>query len=106
MQGAEMDSPQSGIKALLDEWSEAGRRKDIEQLMALYSPDIVYFDLVPPLQIAGAAAVRQNFLRWFDGWSSGIGAERRDNGRWLIAHEHVSLPVEIQSGRVVMDLVP
>jgi hypothetical protein len=25
-----MDSPQSGIKALRDEWSEAVRRKDIQ----------------------------------------------------------------------------
>jgi ketosteroid isomerase-like protein len=142
-----MDSAQSEIKALLDRWSEAVRRKDIDQLMSLYSPDIVYFDVVPPLQITGAAAVRRNFLRWFDGWSSGIGTERRDvnilasgdiaeaftlhrtsgtlkdgrevgywlrvsvccqrsNDRWLIAREHVSLPVDFQSGRVVMDLVP
>lgn len=115
--------------------------------MALYSPDIVYFDVVPPLRYAGSAALRDRFLHWFEGWTSAIGMETRDldilasgdvaaahmllrasgtrtNGRevgywvrtsngcrrsdhgWLITHEHVSLPVEFESGRVVMDLVP
>jgi ketosteroid isomerase-like protein len=142
-----MDSTQSEVGALLDRWSEAVRSKDIDRLMALYSPDIVYYDVVPPLQITGVAAVRRNFLRWFDGWSTGIGTERRDlkvqgsgdiatayslhrtsgtlkngrevgywvrvsvaclrsNSRWLIAHEHVSLPVELPSGRAIMDLLP
>jgi uncharacterized protein (TIGR02246 family) len=142
-----MDSTQSEIEALLERWSEAVRSKDIEQLMSLYSPDIVYFDLVPPLQIEGAAAARRNFVRWFESWSSGIGTERRDvkmlasgdmataywlhrtsgtlkngrevgywlrvsvccrrsNGQWLIAHEHVSLPVEIQSGSAATSIVP
>jgi ketosteroid isomerase-like protein len=31
--------------------------------------------------------------------------QRLDQG-WLITHEHVSLPVEIESRRAVMDLVP
>jgi ketosteroid isomerase-like protein len=68
----------SEINALLNSWSEAIRIKDIDRLMAVYSPDIVYFDVVPPLQIIGSAAVRGNFLRWFDGWNSSIGQEIRD----------------------------
>jgi ketosteroid isomerase-like protein len=115
--------------------------------MALYAPDIVYFDVVPPLQYRGIAAVRQNFLRWFESYKGPIGQDIRDlhvvasadsafasmlirasgtlqNGRevsywvratvscqrsdqgWLIVHEHVSVPVDIASGRAVMDLVP
>jgi ketosteroid isomerase-like protein len=31
--------------------------------------------------------------------------QRSDDG-WVITHEHVSLPVDLTSGRVVMDLVP
>jgi ketosteroid isomerase-like protein len=72
-----MDSTQSEVRALLDSWSGAARIKDIDRLMSLYSPDITYFDAVPPLQITGSAAVRRNFLRWFDGWKS-IGLEIRD----------------------------
>jgi ketosteroid isomerase-like protein len=142
-----MDSTQSEVRALLDSWSEAGRIKDIDRLMSLYSPDITYFDVVPPLQYTGSAAVRRNFLRFFDGWKSAIGMEIRDlnilasgdvaaaymlirtsgtlkngqevgywvratvccqrsNHRWLITHEHISLPVDPGSRSAAMDLVP
>ncbi len=142
-----MASAQSDVKALLDNWVEAIRAKDIDRLMPIYSPDAVYFDVVPPLQIKGSDGIRRNFLRWFDGWSSAIGQEIRDlkislsgdaafaymlirasgtlkngrevgywvratvgcersNDRWLIAHEHVSLPVELPSGSAAMTLAP
>ena len=31
---------------------------------------------------------------------------RRSNGRWLITHEHVSLPVDLESGTPAIGLVP
>ncbi|WP_281412362.1 hypothetical protein [Rhizobium laguerreae] len=34
--------------------------------MSLYSPEIVYFDVVPPLRFIGSEAVRSNFVRWFN----------------------------------------
>jgi ketosteroid isomerase-like protein len=115
--------------------------------MTLYDPDIVYFDVVPPLRFRGVAELRRDYARWFDSWESAIGVEVRDlnilassdvavafmlhrasgtlkNGReiaywvratvccqrsdaqWSIAHEHISLPVEMPGGRAVMDLVP
>jgi ketosteroid isomerase-like protein len=141
-----MASTQSEVSALLESWSEAIRIKDIDRLMSLYSPDIVYFDLVPGLQYTGSAAVRGNFLRMFDGFKGSIGQEirglsilasgdiavaymlirasgtlkdgrevgywvratvccQRSDHRWLIAHEHISLPVDF-SGSAAMDLVP
>lgn len=142
-----MSSTESEIRALLDDWSGAIRARDIDRLMAFYPAEIVYFDVVPPLQIVGAAAVRRNFIRWFESWRSSIGQEIRDlhvslsgdiataymlirasgtlkdgrdvgywvretvvcqrlDQRWLITHEHVSLPVDMQSGKVVMGLSP
>jgi ketosteroid isomerase-like protein len=142
-----MDSTQSQVRALLDRWSDAIRRKGIDRLMSLYAPDIVYFDVVPPLQHTGSAAIRRNFLRWFDAYQGSIGVEIRDshcvasgdtavaymlhrtsgtlkNGRevgywvratvccqrpdqrWVITHEHISLPVDVASGSAAMDLVP
>jgi uncharacterized protein (TIGR02246 family) len=142
-----MDSTQAEVRALLDRWSEAARSKDIGRLMALYAPDIVYFDVVPPLHYTGSAALRQNFLRWFDAYQGSIGQEIRDvqiaasgdlavahlligasgtlkNGRevgywvraticcqrsgdrWVIRHEHVSLPVDFETGHAAMDLTP
>jgi ketosteroid isomerase-like protein len=142
-----MATTQSEVRALLDSRGEAARSKDIDRLMSVYSSDIVYFDLVPPLRYAGAAALRGRFLDWFSRWKSAIGQElhdvsisaggdiaaahmlvrasgtlktgqevnywvrvsdfcRRSNDRWLITHEHVSLPVDLKSGRAVMDLAP
>jgi ketosteroid isomerase-like protein len=135
------------VRALLKEWLEAIRRKNIDRLMRLYAGNAVYFDLVPPLRLVGADPIRRNFLRWFDGWTSAIGQEVRDldvassgdiaatfmlvrasgtlktgrevgywvrasvcckrsDDRWLITHEHISLPADFASGRTVMDLVP
>jgi ketosteroid isomerase-like protein len=46
--------------------------------MSLYSADCLYFDAVPPLQFAGSAAIRRNFVRWFDEYKGAIGLETRD----------------------------
>jgi ketosteroid isomerase-like protein len=142
-----MVSTQSEISALFDSRSEAIRIKDIDRLMSCYSPDIVYFDLVPPLQYTGSTALRGRFLDMFDRFNGPIGQEIRDltmlasgevaaasmlirasgtmkNGPevgywvratsccqrsdhgWVIAHEHISLPVDFASGRAAMDLAP
>jgi ketosteroid isomerase-like protein len=73
-----MASTQTEVRALFDSRSEAMRLKDIDRLMALYAPDVVYFDLVPPLQYAGSTALRERFSQWFEGWTGPIGMEMRD----------------------------
>jgi uncharacterized protein (TIGR02246 family) len=73
-----VDLTQSEVNALLDSQAEAMRTKDLDGLMSLYSPDVVYFDTVPPLQYAGSAALRERFLRWFDGWDGSFEMEIRD----------------------------
>ena len=70
-----MSSHETDVKALLEERVEAGRTKDIDRLMSLYSDDVVYYDVVPPLQFTGREEVRRNFLRWFDGYEGPIGLE-------------------------------
>ena len=51
------------VMAVLDRRVEAVRAKDIDRMMSLYSPDIVYFDIIPPHQFVGAGELRRNFLR-------------------------------------------
>ena len=63
------------VMAVLDSRVEACRARDIDRLMSLYSPDIVYFDIIPPHEFAGADAVRRNFLRWFAEYQGDIGLE-------------------------------
>jgi ketosteroid isomerase-like protein len=142
-----MPSTEYEVGALFDDQFQAMRTKDIDRLMPLYSPDIIYFDVVPPLQFVGSTALRGRFLRWFDGWQSTIDMEIRDvnivvsgdiavahwfskasgtlkggreagfwlrvtsccqrtGTRWLIAHEHVSLPVDLGSGVAATQLTP
>jgi ketosteroid isomerase-like protein len=115
--------------------------------MSHYSRDVVYFDVVPPLQFVGTAALRTRFLQWFESFEGPIEMEIRDlqivagadlavasrfsraggtlkGGRpagswvratscwqrseqgWLIAHEHVSWPVDLVTAKAVMNLVP
>jgi len=70
-----MNTGTSEIQAILDIRLEASKTKDIDRLMALYSPDIVYFDVVPPLNFSGTDEVRRNFQRWFDEYEGPIGLE-------------------------------
>jgi ketosteroid isomerase-like protein len=86
-----MTTTQSQVGVLFDNRSEAIWTKDIERLMSLYSPDVVYFDLVPPLRYVGADALRGRFLEWFESFESPIGQEISDlhvteSGDAAIAH--------------------
>ena len=47
------------IRQLVDNWAKALRAKDVDGLMANYSPDMLLFDLAPPLQYKGAEAYRK-----------------------------------------------
>lgn len=128
----------SEINVFLESRVDASEAKDIERLMDHYSPDIVYYDVVPPLQFTGLAETRRNFERWFAGYEGPISLQthdlnvavsgdvafanmlhldsgvrtngmessiwvrstvgcRRIDGRWLITHEHISLPIDMQT---------
>ena len=40
------------------------------------------------------------WVRWTDGW------KKTDDGKWLVVHEHVSVPVDMATGKARMDLKP
>jgi ketosteroid isomerase-like protein len=101
-----MTSTEHEVRELFDRQSAAMRAKDIDRLMALYSPDIVYFDVVPPLQFSGTGALRSRFLRWFDGWKSAIDLEIRDltvavSGDIALAHWFSRASGTLRNGREV-----
>lgn len=41
-----------------------------------------------------------------DFWSRWTGCFQRINGKWLLTHEHVSFPTDMESGRALTDLQP
>lgn len=58
-------SPEHRVRALIDDWKDAIRSKDIERLMACYAPDVVAFDMMAPLEWRGADSYR-------DAWAEGL----------------------------------
>ena len=86
---------QSDVGVLFDSRSEAIWMKDIERLMSLYSPDIVYFDLVPLSGTWDRLRCDGGFLDWFEGFEGPIGREISDlnvieSGDAAVAHAHPS----------------
>jgi ketosteroid isomerase-like protein len=73
-----MASTYAEIRALFESQSEAIQAKDLDRLMSFYSPDIVYFDVVPPLQFVGSDALRGRFSRWFDGFDGPLDMDVRE----------------------------
>jgi ketosteroid isomerase-like protein len=74
-EGLLMAASDRELPALFQERSEAMGARSVERVMALYAPDVVYFDLVPPLRYSGADALRARFLDWFSRWQGPIGQE-------------------------------
>ena len=138
---------EADIRQRIDQLTEAVRAMDLERVMSFYAPDIVSFDIVPPLQHVGAGAKRKNWVDAFAVYQRPLGYEIRDltisvgadvacghslnrisgalkNGRridfwlrwttcfrkidgtWLIEHDHVSVPLDLESGIALLNLEP
>ena len=52
---------EADIRQRIDKLAEAIRAMNLEGVMSIYAPDIVSFDIVPPLQHVGAEAKRKNW---------------------------------------------
>jgi uncharacterized protein (TIGR02246 family) len=66
------------IRQLIEQWTQALHAKDINTLMSYYAPDILTFDILPPLQYQGVDAYRKNFEAWFAAVHGPIEYETRD----------------------------
>jgi ketosteroid isomerase-like protein len=141
------NNDEAQIKRVIDRGREAIRAKDLDRVMSTYAPDLVSFDVVPPLQYVGADVYRKQWGRVFSSFPgpidyeianlsitvgdnvafahsfnrlSGIMASgqkvgswlrwtvcfRNINGTWLITHMQVSAPVDMETGKAVLDLKP
>ncbi len=60
---------EAAIRGVIESWTAAVRRKDIERILENHSPDIVMFDVPPPFQSRGIDAYRQTWDMFFS-WSS------------------------------------
>jgi uncharacterized protein (TIGR02246 family) len=94
---------------------KAAYRKDYETLLAQYDGpiDIEYRDL---RVVAGddvafihalerISGILQNGQK-SDMWVRATSGLRKIKGKWLIVHDHISAPVDLESGKAVLDLKP
>jgi ketosteroid isomerase-like protein len=65
------------IRGLVDAWAKAAHAKDVEAIMALYAPEIVAFDLAPPL-LHRADDIRKGLKEWFVTFRGPVEFEIRD----------------------------
>jgi len=68
-------SNKAEIMETINNWVKAIRAKDVNAVMSHYSPDILLFDLAPPLQYVGGDEYRKNWNEWFATWQGQIGYE-------------------------------
>jgi uncharacterized protein (TIGR02246 family) len=66
------------VGALVATLATAIRDKNVEALMSHYAPDVLAFDLLPPLQYSGADAIRKRVSAWFASFVGSIGFEMRN----------------------------
>jgi ketosteroid isomerase-like protein len=73
-----LSSTEDEVLERIETLVEAIRHKNVDNVMAHYAPDVVVFDLQPPLEVRGVAAYRKNFEKWFASMSGRIAYEMSD----------------------------
>jgi uncharacterized protein (TIGR02246 family) len=137
----------AAIRDLIDGFVKAIRAKDINGVMSVFAPEVVSYDLGPPLQHGGGEDFKKRWQELFEAYQGPIDYEIRDlsitagddvafshslnrisgvlrngeqsnrwlrwtacyrktNGKWLIVHEQVSVPVDVRSRKAMLDLKP
>lgn len=71
-------SDEAEIRSLVNEAIQSLRDKNIEGVMSPYAPDVVTFDIVPPLRYVGADALRKLWEQVFASVQGPIGYEVHD----------------------------
>lgn len=59
------NADETRIKTLLEAWADAVRRHDVRAILAHHEPDMVMFDLPPPLQCKGIGAYEETWQLFF-----------------------------------------
>jgi len=79
--GCQSRAPSQGeaeIRQLLDHWAKAFGAHDVNAAMSIYAPDVVAYDIVPPLQAVGKDAYRKNYEQFVAQYDGPIEVEFRD----------------------------
>ena len=69
---------EADVRERIDTLANAIRIKNIDHAMTHYVPDVVIYDLLPPLDVHGVAAYRKNYDKWFATMAGRINYEMSD----------------------------
>ena len=135
------------IRQWMDTWQKDFNAGDVDALMTLYSPDVLAFDIIPPIEYDGKPAYHKDWIEFFAPFQLPLQSEIRDlrittsgdvafvtelmsftgtmkngqkttswirvtaglkkvDGKWLDVHDHASIPVDVTTGKAVMDIHP
>ena len=95
------------IRRRVEDWVKAIRAKDIDGVTSLYAPNLVSFDLAPPLRYFGADGKRRAWQEAFAAFSGPIAYEVRDlnvttNGELALVHSLNHIQVTLPGGHIDM----
>lgn len=146
-QGQNQATGEAGVHQWMDNFKHAFEAKDTKAIMALYTPDILAYDVIAPLKYSGNDSYGKDFADYFADFNGPLTLEYRDchistggdlaivyclerasgtrtngqpysvwlratsglryvDGHWLDFHDHVSVPIDAQTGQSRMDLQP
>lgn len=74
----EQATDEAAIRRLIDKLGEGIRNKDLEGLKSVYTPDVVSFDVEPPLQHVGVEAKLANWAGVFTAFPGPLDYELRE----------------------------
>lgn len=63
---------EAAIRNLVEDWARAVRANNLQGILANHSPDILMFDVPPPIQTKGIEGYKKTWNRFFS-WSQGSG---------------------------------
>lgn len=141
-----VENEEQRIRQAIDAFAQGVRSMDIEAIMACYAPDLVAFDMIPPLKFVGKESYRKSWEQGLTmmegpitfelrdlhlsvgrdvafghslnrmaftskdgeqgGWMRWTGGFQKIKGKWLVAHEHLSVPFDMNTGKALWDLTP
>jgi ketosteroid isomerase-like protein len=69
---------ETSIRESIDRFAKAFRMKDVDGCMSVFAPEIVSFDILPPLQAVGADAFVKHWHEFFESYRGEIHVEFPD----------------------------
>jgi len=95
------------IRQRVADWATAVSAKDIDAVASLYAPDLVSFDLTPPLRYVGADGKRRAWQEVFAALSGAIAYEVRDlnvttNGELAFVYSLNHITTTVPTGHIDM----